>query len=339
MSDPKQLAVDLIFGRWRSQITYSGVKLGVFDALGSSSKNSIQVAFELGLDEAMTYRLLRALASIGLLKEDNDGSFSVTNAGSYLRSDHPESLRGITLLEEGPQHYAIWKHLPDMIRDGNQDGFVREFGHPIFKYTTQDPDYCAVFNEAMSSFSMNETAMVIEALQPYDFSSVSHMCDVGGGHGHLLCSILDNYKHMQGTIYDLPYVFEQKDALWAKRMNLENRCEHVAGDMFESVPAADAYIMKHILHDWNDDECVQILKNIHSTAPDNAKVFIAEVVVPGPDTPHFSKLFDIHMICATSGRERTEEEYNELLEKSGFKPAGVWYPESRFIGVVEGVKS
>lgn len=338
MSDPKQAVSDLIFGRWKSQIVHTGVKLGVFDVLESETRSAEQVAAELNLDTGMTYRLLRALGSLGLLREEPGRKFSVSKSGQYLCSDHPESLRGVTLLEEGPQHYAIWKHLPDMVRDGKQDGFVREFGHPVFEYTTIDPEYRVIFNEAMSSFSMNETAMVAEALENYDFSGISHMCDVGGGHGHLLCNLLEKYSHMKGTVYDLPYVFQQHDALWANKMNLQDRCEYVSGDMFESVPTADAYIMKHIIHDWNDDECIRILKNIYDAAPAGGVVFISEIIVPGPDEPHFSKLFDIHMMCATSGRERTEEEYNYLLAESGWKPAGSWYSESRFIGVVGGVK-
>jgi len=164
MNDSRQTVMDIIFGRWRSQILYTGVKLGIFDALSVGPKSSTDLAVELRLNPALTYRLLRALGSLGLLKEETDQTFSLTPAAELLRKDHPESLRGMTLLEEGPEHYAVWKHLPAMIQDGRQDGFVREFGHPLFVHAIEDSAYGAVFDEAMTSLSSGETAMVLEAL-------------------------------------------------------------------------------------------------------------------------------------------------------------------------------
>ena len=156
----KGAVMEMIFGRWRSQIAYTGVKLGVFDALGSQGNDAALIAKELGLDRALSYRLLRALASLGLLSEDAGRWFSLTAAGEFLRADHPETLRGIILLEEGPEHYAIWRHLPDMIRDGKQNAFVREFGQMAFEHAARSPEYAQVFDQAMSSFSSTETAWV-----------------------------------------------------------------------------------------------------------------------------------------------------------------------------------
>jgi O-methyltransferase domain/Dimerisation domain len=338
MNDAKQTVIDMIFARWRSQILYTGVKLGVFDALSVGPQSSTDLAAELHLNSALTYRLLRALGSLGLLKEELDQTFSLTPTGEFLRKDHPETLRGITLLEEGPELDAVWKHLPAMIQDGKQGGFVREFGHPLFVHTAEDPEFGAVFDEAMSSLSGWETAMVLEALATYDFSGIPHLCDVGGGHGHLLCSLLANYSSLRGTVYDLPNVIGRKEQLWVSKMNVGNRCEYVSGDMFKQVPGADAYVMKHILHDWNDAECVQILSNMHEASPAGARVFVAEFIVPGPETPHFSKLFDIHMLCATSGRERTEDEYAALFDKASWRYVKTWYPASKLMGVVEAVR-
>ncbi len=339
MSDPRQSVMDILFGRWRSQILYAGVRLGVFDALGAGAKTADDVASELHLSRPHTYRLLRALASLGLLSEDRNRSFSLTASGELLRADHPQSLRGITLLEEGPEHYAVWKHLCAIVREGGADGFVREFGRPIFAHVVEAPGYGAVFNDAMSSLSAGETAMVLEALAPYDFSAISHVCDVGGGHGHLLCSLLAKHPHLRGTVYELPSVIEQRELLWAEKMNVASRCEYVAGDMFTEVPAADAYLLKHILHDWDDEDCVRILSNIRKAAPLNARVFVAEYVVPEPNVPHFAKLFDIHMMCATGGQERTEEEYADLFERAGWTYCTTWYPPSRLMGVVEATKA
>lgn len=339
MNHPHQSVMDILFGRWRSQILHAGVKLGVFDALRAGPKRADDVASELQLDQPLSYRLLRALASLGLLSEDRNRSFSLTASGEFLRSDHPQTLRGITLLEEGPEHYDVWKHLCAIVREGGPDGFVREFGRPIFVHAVEAPGYGKVFNEAMSSLSAGETAMVLEALATYDFSRISHVCDVGGGHGHLLCSLLARHPHLRSTVYELPSVIEQGDLLWAQKMNVADRCEYVAGDMFTEVPAADAYLLKHIMHDWKDSDCVRILSNMHKAAPQGARVFVAEYVVPGPEVPHFAKLFDIHMMCATGGQERTEEEYAGLFERAGWAYRTTWYPASGLMGVVEAAKT
>lgn len=339
MNDAWQSVVDIIFGRWRSQILYAGVRLGVFDALGGGPKSTADLAAELRMDPPLTYRLLRALSCLGLLNEDRNRSFSLAAAGEFLQAAHPQTLRGMTLLEEGPEHYAVWKHLSAVVREGKQDGFVREFGHPIFVHAVEDRRYGAVFNEAMSSYSSGETAMVLEALATYDFSGISHLCDVGGGHGHLLCSLLAQHPHLSGMVYELPSVIERRDLLWADKMNVGSRCGYVPGDMFKEVPRADAYLLKHILHDWNDAECVQILSNMHKAAPHDARAFVAEFVIPGPQTPHFSKLFDIHMMCAASGQERTDKEYAGLFERAGWNYIRTWYPTSKLMGVVEAMKA
>ena len=339
MPDTRQAVVDLIFGRWRSQILHAGVRLGVFDVLAGGSRGAGPIARQLSLDPAMAYRLLRGLACIGMLAEEADQVFSLTEAGEFLRADHAQSLRGMTLLEEGPEHYAVWKHLCAMVRDGKQDGFLREFGHPVFAHTVADPAYGAIFNEAMTSYSAGETLLVMEALSACELTRVSHLCDVGGGLGHLLCSLLGKLAAARGTVYDLPATFASPDRLLAGKMGVAERCAYVPGDMFASVPAADAFLMKHILHDWNDEECVQILRNIHAASPAHARVFVAEYVVPDPKTPHFAKLFDVHMMCATSGQERTEPEYAALYRQSGWKFVTTWYPASRLMGVVEAVKA
>jgi len=337
MSDYEKV-IDIIFGRWKSQILYAGVKLGIFDLVTSVPRSSAEIAKELGLDPALSYRLLRALGSIGLLKEDHNQNFSVTSMGQFLRADNAHTLGAVTLLEEGPEHYAIWKHLTAMVRDGKQDGFVREFGRSVFDYASQNSAYADVFNHAMSSYSSTHSKWVLEALDGYDFSKIEHICDIGGGHGHLLCSLLSRNIHLKGTVLDLEQVVKDKQLLLANKMGIGDRCSYIGGDMFHKVPSADAYVMKMILHDWNDDECTKILSNIQSVSPAGARLFIVEHIVPGPEVPHFSKLFDIHMLCAVTGRERTEKEFLSLLEHTGFKHVRTHYPESKSIGVIEAIK-
>lgn len=336
MSD-YQNVVDLVFGRWKSQITYTGVKLGVFEII-DSEMSSKAIAEKLNIDPSLSYRLLRALGSIGLLEEDNQKNFKITPMGKFLRKDHPQSLSAVTLLEEGPEHYAIWKHLSEMVKDGKQDGFVREFGTKIFDYIPKNSEYSSIFNQAMSSYSSTHTQWVLEALDEYDFSQFSHLCDIGGGHGHLICNLLQKHPNLKGAVLELENTIKDKDVLWANKMGLSDRCAYLAGDMFAKVPRADAYMMKMILHDWSDEECIQILSNISKTSNNGARVFVVEHIVPEPHIPHFSKLFDIHMLCALTGRERTVKEFSELFNKSGLKFVKTHYPPSQMIGVIEAVK-
>ncbi|TLX82738.1 MAG: hydroxyneurosporene methyltransferase [Thaumarchaeota archaeon] len=330
--------LEIIFGRWRSQILYAGVRLGVFDCVRSVPKSSIDIAKELNLDDTLAYRLLRALGSLGLLIEDGNHDFSITIQGEFLQKDHPQTLRGIALLEEGREHYALWKHLPAMIREGKQNAFLREYGQKLFEYTDNNPPYRDVFNQAMSSYSSIQTALISEALDGYDFSNIHHLCDVGGGQGHLLSSLLLKYPHLKGSILELDSALKNKEFLWARKMGVEDRCTYVIGDMFDEVPTADAYILKMILHDWSDDECVNILSNIYQASSNRGTLFIAEHLVPGPEKPHFSKLFDIHMMCVASGRERTIEEYAELLKRAGWKHANTFQSSSGLMGVIQGNK-
>ena len=190
----------------------------------------------------------------------------------------------------------------------------------------------------MSSYSAMHTAMVLEALNEYDFSNVKHICEIGGGQGHLLSHLHSKYNHLNGTILELAPVVNNQDSSWPNKMGLEKRCKYIQGNMFEQVPSADLYMMKMILHDWNDNECIKILSNIHKSASEKSRIFIIEHIVPDPLTPHFSKLFDIHMMCATTGRERTIEEYKSILTRSGWKHTNTHYPQSKMIGVIEGTK-
>lgn len=216
---------------------------------------------------------------------------------------------------------------------------MREYGETAFAYARAHPNsYGAIFGRAMSGFSAIQSAWALEALRDYDFPSVATWCDVAGGHGHMMCSFLAAYPHLSGTVLDLPEVVAEKDQLWAGRLGLEERCRYVAADMFKGVPGdADVYSLKMILHDWNDSECTQILQTIRRRAKPDGRIFIVEHIVPGPSESHFSKLFDIHMMCWGSGRERTEEEYVSLLEASGWRFVACHYPSHARMGVVEGV--
>jgi hypothetical protein len=335
VTEPADAVMDLIFGRWRSQTLYAGVELGVFEVLAEGPGPAGEVADELDLDPGNTYRLLRALASLGLLEERPDGTFRVTEEGGLLTEGHPRSLRGVALLEESPEHYALWTHLPEFVRTGDQGAFEEEHGYRLFEYPEEDPRYSRVFDEAMTSYSRTETAAVLEALDEPALDDVDHLCDVAGGYGYLLSHLLDAHPHVTGEVLELPKVVEEAGGL-PREVGVADRVTFTAGDMFEAVPEADGYLMKHVLHDWSDGQCVEILDNVRKAATEGAPVFVAELVVPGPDTPHFAKLFDIHMMVATTGRERTLEEYGELFDRAGMELAAHHTAEGRPMSVVEG---
>jgi len=338
MSDPEDIVLDLLYGRWRSQTLYAGVKLGVFAVVGREPRPSAEIARELNLDPALLYRLLRALGSLGLLNEHPERYFSITPAGELLRTDHPLSMRDLILLREGPEHTAVWKHLPAIVRDGTQNGFVREFGRTAFDYAAHEPAYAAAFDAGMSGHSRLQTAWVLEALRDYDFAPIAQVCDVGGGQGYLLGRLLAQHPHLAGTLLERASVIEDRPALWPEKLKVGDRCRYVAGDMFVDVPPADAYFLKLILHDWNDEECVQILRNISRRAPPTGRLFIVEHVIAESDARHFATLFDMHMMCWGTGRERTTQEYAGLLRQAGWNYTGIRFPASGVIGVIEGAQ-
>ena len=328
----------LIFGRWRSQVLYAAAELRVFDHLDNEQRRSAhEVAAYAKVDPALLYRLLRALSAIGLVDESDSQTFRLTPRGMLLTSHAENSLLHMALLEEGPEHYALWKHLPNMVRSGRQNAFVMEYGLGAFEYAKENAGYAQVFRNAMSSFSGVQSALALEALSGVNLSDISSWCDVAGGQGHLLCSILSRYSHIRGTVFDLPSVVSDNEGLWPEKMKVQERCGFIGGDMFADVPVADAYSLKMILHDWNDEECVAILQNIRRRASGPQRLFIVEHIVPGAGDAHFSKLYDVHMMCWGTGRERTEQEYQQLLRAAGWAFVASHYPENRLMGVVEAV--
>ena len=335
MDQAAKTIFDITFGRWKSQILFSGVNLGVFDSIGRSAKSVTEIAFETKADQVLLNRLLRALASLDLLTCDDQGYFSLTQSGLLLDAAHPETLKWMVMLEEGPEHYEIWKHLSDMVRDGEQNGFQREYGLHAFDYAKKNVKYADVFNKAMGSFSSIQSKHALEAFSSIDMTAARTICDVAGGTGHLLCSVLKKYDNMNGILFDLPDVVGSGADHWAKTFDVEKRFTVVAGDMFQSIPIADDYTMKMILHDWNDDECIEILKSVRTAANPGARLFIVEHLVPDDQAEHFSKLYDIHMLCWGTGTERTITEYKNLIEKAGWSFVGAHVSGTNAMGIVE----
>jgi len=261
------------------------------------------------------YRVLRALSSIGFVTYTADGRFAQTPLSEILVTDAPGSLRWFTISELGQEHYPAWGNLMHSVKTG-EIAFDNFFGADIWKYFEQNPEDAAVFNNSMSGVT---AATNDEILAVYDFSSFETVVDVGGGHGGLITSILNANPKLKGVLLDAPQVIDGTRPK-IEAAGLANRCETVAGDFFKSVPAGgDAYVMKWIIHDWDDKRAITILRNIRNQMQPNGKVIIVDCVVPENNDPDFSKFFDLNMMVMTGGKERTEKEFAQLLGAAGFK--------------------
>lgn len=323
---------------WRGQILYVGVELGIFTVLDADPIAVSEIVEELNLDQDRTYRLLRALAHFGVLEEDTDRRFSLTPLGELFQGDHPHSVQSDLLFNRNPAWIRSMLHLPDIVEDGDPSGFVREFGSGFFEYTAENPEFASHYNELMELASRDHPEQVLGALNEYDFSRFSRVCDVGGGRGYFLCHLLEDLPYLDGIVFDLPNVVAEEDRRWAPKLGLSDRCTYVGGDMFENVPNADAYFLKWILHNWDDEDCHRILSTIHEAAPPDGGLFVLESTVPGPAIAHDAKRLDVTMMTQVGGRERTEAEYVRLLERSGWKLEATWATEEGPLDVLEAVK-
>lgn len=334
MSDPGDALFEMLIGHWRVQTVHAGVKLGVFEALADGRRSAEEVAEARDLDPDNTYRLLRALGTLGVLEEGADAGYALTERGQLLTRDHPRTLRSMFLLGGGYE-YPAWHHLPELIRSGEENAFEKEYGHPDFEYREVDPTFSEVFDQAMTDASRMEADTVVRALDAETLAGVGHLCDVAGGDGYLLARLLQEHADMTGEVLEVPSLVEEAGAVPAQ-LGVEDRMTFTAGDMFESVPEADGYLMKHNLHQWSDEECVRILETIRDAASSGAPFFTAEYVVPGAGAPHFAKLFDLQMLVVTGGCQRTIEEYETLFRRAGLELVAHHRVESEPISVVEG---
>lgn len=307
--------LQIISGFWISRGVYVIAKLGIPDLLKSGPKTAEELAEATKMHAPSLFRILRALASVGVLSSANGGRFAQTPVSETLVTDAPGSLRWFAVSELGQEHYPAWGNLMHSVKTGDI-AFDNFFGVDIWKYFQQNPEDAAVFNDSMSSV----TAATNEAiLSLYDFSNFGTVVDVGGGHGGLITSILKSNPKVKGVLFDAPQVIEgARPKLEAA--GLAQRCETVAGDFFKSVPAGgDAYVMKWIIHDWDDEKSITILRNCRSRMRANGRLILVDCVVPESDEPHFSKFIDLNMLVMTGGKERTAKEFEQLLGAAGFK--------------------
>lgn len=324
---------------WRGQIIHAAAELEIFSVVDTHKTAAADVASELDLHEDRTYRLLRALANFGVLEEESPRRFSLTPLGELFQADHPKSLRSDVLFNRSPEWLRSMLHLPMVVKEGGPPGFVREFGTDFFDFIVSNREHGRVYSDLMELASRDYPDQFLDAMDGYDFSRFSLVCDVGGGRGHFLCHLLAAVSGLEGVVFDLPRVVNDDGERWAEKLDVANRCRYVGGDMFERVPEADGYVLKWILHNWDDEDCHRILSNIHEAAAADGRLFLLETLVPGPTTSHYAKRLDVTMMTQVGGRERTREEYSGLLERAGWTLEEVRNPDDGPLSILEAARA
>ena len=322
----------LIMGFRATQLIYVAAKLGLADQLVQGPQTPQQLARTVGANPQALYRLLRALASLGLFAETADGAFAVTPLAQLLQANVAGSLRGLALLYGEEWLWQAYGRMLYSVQTG-QPAFDYTHGEPLFDYLHHHPAAAALFNEAMSGYSAQEAAAILAA---YDFSGVSMVVDLGGGHGALVTALLQAYPHLSGIVFDQAAVVEGARRRLADA-GVGARASCVAGDFFAAVPSGgDVYVLKSVLHDWDDAAALRILRSCRRAMGQQARLLVIERVVPPRNTPAEAKLFDINMLVVAGGQERTEREYDALFQAAGFKLTRI-IPTRSPLSLIEGV--
>jgi hypothetical protein len=305
-------------------------ELGVSDHIKAGSPESVETLARLtGAHERSLYRLLRFTASYGVFQETGNRFFDHTPLSAALGTDAVGSFRPATRMFH--RMFRGWDGLDHSIRTG-EAGAVKVFGEPMFDYIGRNPELGPFFDAGMTAFHGHEAQAMLDA---YDFSEVRTLADIGGGNGLLIAAVLQRYPQMRGMLFDLGHVSGRARS-GLKALGLEQRCTVVDGNFFEAIPSgADAYLMRHIIHDWTDEESVQILRNCRKVMPVHGRVLLVEFIVSAANQASLAKDVDMMMLAFPGGMERTPEEYAALFEQSGFRLAKIT-PTTSAVSVVEG---
>src|SRR5215469_3751596 len=299
-------------GYWVSQAIYVAAKLGIADLLKDGPQSCVALATATGADAASLFRLMRALASVGVFLQVEGDCFALSPLAESLLTDAPGSLKAMLLT--GEIHYQGGSLLHS-VQNGSP-AFDHVFGKSLFDYLRQNADAADAFNKGMSNLS---SMLAYAVLMAYDFRGVSSIVDVGGGQGQLLRKILQFNPEMRGTVLDMPAILETANQE-ASDDRCGGRCSYIAGNFFESIPrGADAYLLCGVVHDWDDNRAITILRNCRTAMKKSGRLLLVDTVVPDTDSRSFSKLLDLNMLVMTEGRERTQAEFCGLLEASGYR--------------------
>jgi hypothetical protein len=328
---PPQLLSQMLTGYWASQAIHVAAELGVADLLADGPRTVEELAERSSAHPPSLYRLMRALASIGVFSEEPGRRFALTPVAACLQDNGLTSQRSFARIV-GREFYQSWGNLFTTVRTGER-GFDMTYGAPWVEYFTAHPERGRLFDAAMTGIHGAESEPMLDA---YDLSVFGTVADIGGGNGTLLAAVLNRHPGVRGILFDLPEVVDGARPTLAA-LGLEDRCELVAGSFFGSVPAgADAYMMRHVLHDWEDEDAISILRNCREAMSPTSKVLVVESVIPPPNEPSFGKWLDL-MMLVVGGRERTEEEYRRLFSSAGLELTRV-VPTDHEVSIVEGVR-
>jgi hypothetical protein len=324
--------LDLIQGSVITQAIHIAAKLGVADVLRDGPLSPGEIADRVGSDPEATYRLLRMLSGFSVFAEQPDGAFALTPMAEALRTDVPDSMNGIAVLMGHPLLWEDWGHLTESIRTG-EAALPQLRGMSGYEFLTANPDYAAVFFQGMGSLSGTETEPVLAA---YDFSKFGTVVDVGGGRGTLLAGILQQSSGTRGILYDSEFATADTAAL-LDQAGVAGRYEIEHGTYFDRLPAgADAYVLKHILHDFPESECLAILQNIRGAIGPEGSLLVIEYVLPGDNERHIGNIIDLWLLLLLGAKERTRPQYAELFAKAGFKLTRV-VPTGAPVSIIEAV--
>jgi O-methyltransferase domain/Dimerisation domain len=317
---------------WASRVVYAAAKLGLADQLVTGPKSAAELAGPMHVQAPSLHRLMRTLASLGLLTECTEQRFALTGLGEALKTGAPGSARATLLTVGSSWLESAFEHIIHSVQTG-KTGFEKAQGMPLFDYLAQHPEDASLFSETMVGIHGAEPPAVAAA---YDFSTFKTVVDVGGATGNMLVAILTRYAGPHGVLFDRPHVVSDAPAL-LKSKGVMDRVTIEAGDFFKTVPAGgDAYVLSHIIHDFSEEQCLTILGHCRKAMKPEGRLLIVEMVLPPGDTPHPGKMFDMVMLVLPGGQERTEAEYGSLLGKAGFRLTRV-VPTDSAVSVVEAV--
>ncbi|MDQ0779947.1 hypothetical protein QF026_008413 [Streptomyces aurantiacus] len=310
--------VEMITGYWVTQILRATAELSLADHVAAGATTAEEIAEHEGSDPATTYRLLRAASSVGLFDDAGDHRFGLTAMGGLLRKDVPGSLREMAMVQGAPFHWQSWGAFPDAVREGTTQMHAAlglPEGSTAFDYFGRHPEEGALFASSMA----NATDLVIhDVIAALDLDGVSVAVDVGGSTGALVQALLKKHQDLKGVVLDMPHVVDSAVEA-AGEAGVLDRFSAVAGDFFKEVPAADLYLLKMVLHDWSDEQCLTILRNCRASANPGARAAVVESVVGKVGESNFGALLDMNMLAATHGQERDLDEYDALYAQSGWR--------------------
>lgn len=332
--DPGQHLLQLSTGFILSIALQIAAELGIADQLAAGPKSTRDLAAGSGAHEDPLYRVLRLLASVGIFQETGPRRFALTPPAELLRRGVPGTLHDLVVFTADPLHFRVYANAIGTVRTG-RPAMETTVGMPPFEYLSRNLEYAAVFNAAMTTLS---AAIVPAVLDAYDFTDVRVLVDVAGGHGQVLASILHRYPHIRGVLVDRDHVIPGAMTRFDAE-ELSHRCRAIAGDFFEAVPSGgDVYLLKHIIHDWDDERALQILRSIHrAMGATHGRVILLESVLGPANAPDFGKIMDIEMLLMPGGRERTADEFRALFDRADFELTAI-VPTKSSVSVIEARK-